>query len=253
MKKIRNFPPPSTTLEFSPKGTGINIEVSSDESTHTFRVDSYRKKIINGKYTGIDEPLNWDVEEVSSWINAFRNGNSLQVIVSANSNPTGRYGDVVLLQDISGETATLGVTQSAYVSDHWILHMNPDVNISGYFNGTYMGWESNREHTLDIYESSVLSLEVPRTVFLDFGILIWPTDVYGNGVPNWELVNNFYQMDYFTYSYLDSGSKIYLERTQLNQALPYSTVVEGSFYSSTTEGVPDNFMCDITITGIDMG
>lgn len=257
MKTIKRISPPLTTLEFSARAYDTRLEVSGDGGTQTYAINSYRDKFLNGKKVG-QESLNWDIEisysGTSGWLTANKTSDGLlSLVIPFNNDSSSRIATVVLRQDLSGKTITIQVDQLAYEdpNDHWTLHMIPDINISGYFNDEYMGWEANTEHTIDIYETSVLSLEVPRTAFLSYRILIWPTNYAGNTVPDWEFVNNFYQMDYFTYRYLDSGSKIYLERNQLNQALPYSTVVEGSFYSSTYEGVPDNFMCDITITGID--
>lgn len=257
MKTIKRISPHLTTLEFSARAYDTRLEVSGDGGTQTYAINSYRDKFLNGRKVG-QESLNWTIEVSysgsSGWLTANKTSDGLlSLVIPFNNDSSSRIATVVLRQEISGRTITIQVDQLAYEdpNDHWTLHIIPDINISGYFNEEYMEFEANREYIIDIYEVSVLSLKVPRRAILSYGILMWPTDYAGNTVPNWELVNSFYQMDYFTYSYLDSGSKVYLERTRLDQVLPPSSlIVEGSFYSSTTEGVLDNFMCDITITSM---
>lgn len=259
MKTIKRISPPLTTLEFNARAYDTRLEVSGDGGTQTYAINSYRDKFLNGRKVG-QESLNWNIEVSysgsSGWLTANKTSDGLlSLVIPFNNDSSSRIATVVLRQDSSGKTITIQVDQLAYEdpNDHWTLHMIPDINISGYFNGEYMGWEANREHTIDIYDVSVLALEVPRTPNLNYGILMWPTDYAGNTVPNWDEFNDFYQEDYFKLSYIENNSKIYIQRAQLGSVIPYETVVEGSFYAliPADRGDETQYMCDLTITGID--
>lgn len=113
------------TWEYTFNVSPISLSFDAIGGTKSVSVTSYKRKYINGSYTGVQEGIGYS----SSVSGTGFSSQGTSVSVNINYEFTGRNGTVVFTQDVSGKSVTVALSQSkAKINDtgeYTIILMKP--------------------------------------------------------------------------------------------------------------------------------